>query len=245
MRLLKWGDKILELLYVESSRILCSNSKKTDDDVKLWRETLDGVSFVDALCRPVGNQFGIVGIQIAGTTMRLNVLMKDLGGIPRYFHLDNAEIPLSPHASNTKALQVDPLSDDAEAEQELIVLIDQMLHISDPLTVEEYILVDNQVVSKEQMMDEEIVKFVNSEDTQEPENNEESESLIKVKDALEGIAAVHQSIQIQQPTATIKRESTENEKNSTQTPTKVTEIAHSAIKTNKLRPMPQPPTKNQ
>ena len=29
----------------------------------------------------------------------------------------------------------------------------------------------------------EIVKFVNSEDTQEPENNEESESLIKVKDA--------------------------------------------------------------
>ena len=59
------------------------------------------------------------------------------------------------------------------------------------------------------------------------------------------IAAVHQSIQIQQPTATIKRESTENEKNSTQTPTKVTEIAHSAIKTNKLRLMPQPPTKNQ
>ncbi|KAG9301859.1 hypothetical protein G9A89_004538 [Geosiphon pyriformis] len=104
MGLLKWGDKFLELLYVESSRILCSNSKKTDDDVKLWRETLDGVSFVDALCRPVGNQFGIVGIQIAGTTMRLNVLMKDLGGIPRYFHLDNAEIPLSPHASNTKAL---------------------------------------------------------------------------------------------------------------------------------------------
>ncbi|CAG8642303.1 2523_t:CDS:2, partial [Paraglomus occultum] len=104
MGLLKWGDKFLELLYVESSRILCSNSKIMDDDVKLWRETLDGVSFVDALCRPVGNQFGIVGIQIAGTTMRLNVLMKDLGGIPRYFHLDNAEIPLSPHASNTKAL---------------------------------------------------------------------------------------------------------------------------------------------
>ncbi|CAG8664207.1 11511_t:CDS:2, partial [Paraglomus brasilianum] len=51
-------------------------------------------------------------------------------------------------------LAVDPLSDDAEVEQELIVLIDRMLHISDPLTVED-------------------------EDTQEPENNEESESLIK------------------------------------------------------------------
>ena len=98
-------------------------------------------------------------------------------------------------ALDNDLVAVDPLSDDAEAEQELIVLIDRMLHISDPLTVEEYILVDNQVVSKEQMTDEEIVKFVNSEDTQEPENNEESESLIKVKDALEGLANVVKYLQ--------------------------------------------------
>jgi hypothetical protein len=98
-------------------------------------------------------------------------------------------------ALDNDLVAVDPLSDDAEAEQELIVLIDRMLHISDPLTVEEYILVDNQVVSKEQMTDEEIVKFVNSEDTQEPENNEESESLIKVKDALEGLANVVKYVQ--------------------------------------------------
>ncbi|RHZ74601.1 hypothetical protein Glove_220g3 [Diversispora epigaea] len=98
MGLMKQDEKIIELMYLESSRILCSNSKKADDG------TLDGVSFIDALCRPVGNQFGIVGIQIAGTTIRLNVLMKDLGGIPRYFHLDHAEIPLLPHASHTKAL---------------------------------------------------------------------------------------------------------------------------------------------
>ncbi|RHZ84692.1 hypothetical protein Glove_78g101 [Diversispora epigaea] len=104
MGLMKQDEKIIELMYLESSRILCSNSKKADDGVKLWRETLDGVSFIDALCRPVGNQFGIVGIQIAGTTIRLNVLMKDLGGIPRYFHLDHAKIPLLPHASHTKAL---------------------------------------------------------------------------------------------------------------------------------------------
>src|SRR6185437_14155250 len=45
------------------------------------------------------------------------------------------------------------------------------------------------------MTDEEIVKFVNSEDTQEPENNEESESLIKVKDALEGLANVVKYVQ--------------------------------------------------
>jgi len=102
---------------------------------------------------------------------------------------------LPPMALDNDLVAVDPLSDDAEAEQELIVLIDRMLHISDPLTVEEYILVDNQVVGKEQMMDEEIVKFVNSEDTQEPENNEESESLIKVKDALEGLVNVVKYVQ--------------------------------------------------
>ena len=41
-------------------------------------------------------------------------------------------------ALDNDLVAVDPLSD-AEAEQELIVLIDRMLHISDPLTVEEYI----------------------------------------------------------------------------------------------------------
>ena len=96
MGLLKWDEKILELMYVESSRIICTNSKKIDDGVKLWRETLDGMSFIDALCRPVRNQFGIVGLQIAGTDLHLNVLVKDLGGIPRYFHLDHSEIPLTP-----------------------------------------------------------------------------------------------------------------------------------------------------
>ena len=104
MGLLKQDEKIIELMYTESSRIICSKSKKVDDDIKLWRETLDGASFVSALCRPVGNQFGIVGIQVAGTTIYLNVLIKDLAGIPRYYHLDHAEIPLSPNQSRLKSL---------------------------------------------------------------------------------------------------------------------------------------------
>ena len=104
MGLLKQDEKIIELMYTESSRIICSKSKKADDDIKLWRETLDGASFVSALCRPAGNQFGIIGIQVAGTTMYLNVLVKDLAGIPRYFHLDHAEIPLSPHQLRLKSL---------------------------------------------------------------------------------------------------------------------------------------------
>ncbi|CAI2194056.1 306_t:CDS:2, partial [Funneliformis geosporum] len=57
-------------------------TQKSDDEVKLWRETLDGASYISALCRPVGNQFGVVGIQIA----------------------DHAEIPLSPHQLRLKSL---------------------------------------------------------------------------------------------------------------------------------------------
>lgn len=63
--------------------------------MKLWREVLDGLSFVGAACRPENNQFGIVGIQVAGENLYLNVLIKDASGIPRYFHLGNAEIPFT------------------------------------------------------------------------------------------------------------------------------------------------------
>jgi hypothetical protein len=103
MGIMKQAEKILELVYVESSCIICTKSKKKDDEVKLWRETLDGMSFIEALCRPVGNQFGVMGIQVAGTTIYLNVLVKDPAGIPRYFHLDSAEIPLIPHKLHTKS----------------------------------------------------------------------------------------------------------------------------------------------
>ena len=104
MGLLEQDEKIIELLYTELSRIVCSNSKKSDNEVKLWRETLDGASYISALCRPTRNQFGIVRIQVTGTTMYLNILVNDLAGIPRYFHLDHAEIPLSPHQSHLKSL---------------------------------------------------------------------------------------------------------------------------------------------
>ncbi|CAG8817999.1 22345_t:CDS:1, partial [Racocetra persica] len=62
----EYEKKIIEILYVECSRIVCDATKKADDDTKLWRETLDGVSFVSAVCRPTSNQFGIVGIQVGG-----------------------------------------------------------------------------------------------------------------------------------------------------------------------------------
>ncbi|RHZ81431.1 hypothetical protein Glove_120g41 [Diversispora epigaea] len=71
-------EKILKLIYVKSSRIICINSKKVDDGVKLWRETLDEISFI----------------------------VKDLSDISRYFHLDHSEIPLTPYTSHIPAAQI-------------------------------------------------------------------------------------------------------------------------------------------
>ena len=82
MGLLKQDKKIIELIYTESSCIIYSKSKKVDDDVKLWRETLDGASFISALYRLAGNQFGVIGIQVTSITIYVNVLIKDLASIP-------------------------------------------------------------------------------------------------------------------------------------------------------------------
>ncbi|KAG9296672.1 hypothetical protein G9A89_009931 [Geosiphon pyriformis] len=70
-----------------------------DDSIKLWRETLDGISLVGIACRPTSNQFGIVGIQVAGEDLCLNVLVRDANGIPRYFHLVQAQIPFTKSTS--------------------------------------------------------------------------------------------------------------------------------------------------
>ena len=67
---------------------------------------MDGASFVSALCRPAGNQFGVIGIQVTSITIYVNVLIKDLASISRYFYLDYAKIPLllSNNISRVKSL---------------------------------------------------------------------------------------------------------------------------------------------
>ncbi|RHZ44069.1 hypothetical protein Glove_767g13 [Diversispora epigaea] len=105
MALEKCNGKLVKFLYVESSRIVCSPTKKTDDKIKLWRELLDESSYISSACRSICNQFGIVGVQVAGEKIYLNVLVNDASGIPRYFHLDHAEIPLTVEVRlRTKAL---------------------------------------------------------------------------------------------------------------------------------------------
>ncbi|RHZ79482.1 hypothetical protein Glove_144g54 [Diversispora epigaea] len=94
MALERCNGKLVEFLYVESSRIVCSPTKKTDDAIKLC-----------FACRPTCNQFGVVGVQVAGEKIYLNVLINDASGIPRYFHLDHTEIPLTSEVRlRTKAL---------------------------------------------------------------------------------------------------------------------------------------------
>ncbi|CAG8837861.1 14693_t:CDS:2 [Racocetra persica] len=66
MVLVKHEQKVDELVYVECSRIVCTNTKRDDDVVKLWRKALDGISYVGTSYRLASNQFGIVGIQVAG-----------------------------------------------------------------------------------------------------------------------------------------------------------------------------------
>ena len=68
------------------------------------KRNIGWASYISTLCRPIGNQFGVVRIQVTSTTMYLNIFVNDLTGIPRYFHLDHVEILLSPHQLRLKSL---------------------------------------------------------------------------------------------------------------------------------------------
>ena len=94
MFIMKHGVKKYELLYTECSRLSCTPQKKKDDEVKLWRECNDGLYWVHKSCTPDRDQFGIVGVQIAGSTIRLNVFTRDLADIHRYYHIRDVEIPV-------------------------------------------------------------------------------------------------------------------------------------------------------
>jgi len=94
MFVMKHDGKKYELIYVESSRLSCTPQKEKDDEIKLWRETNDGMYWVHKSSGPDKGEFGIIGIQVAGRIMRLNVLIRDVGNVHRYYHLYEAEIPV-------------------------------------------------------------------------------------------------------------------------------------------------------
>jgi len=87
-------DKLYELIFVESSRLICNENKKNDDKIKLWREMNDGMAYIHRNYRPEKNEFGILGIQIAGEMMHINILIKDIDDIHRLYCLRSVEIPV-------------------------------------------------------------------------------------------------------------------------------------------------------
>ncbi|RHZ81110.1 hypothetical protein Glove_123g73 [Diversispora epigaea] len=90
----KEDNKYYELMYAECSRIICTKQKEEDDDIKLWRECNDGLYWAQKSRRLKKEQFGIIGIQVAGCRLSLNVLIRDELEVHRYYKLHETEIPI-------------------------------------------------------------------------------------------------------------------------------------------------------
>ncbi|CAG8837290.1 10755_t:CDS:2, partial [Racocetra persica] len=101
MFMLKHKKKKYELMYGECSRLVCDEQKEEMDRTKLWREINDGMFWVHKGCLPTKEEFGIVGIQVAGARLYLNVLIRDKNEIHRLYELRSPTIPVKPSNSDT------------------------------------------------------------------------------------------------------------------------------------------------
>ena len=86
--------KKYELMYTECSRLFCTEQKIKDDAVKIWRETNDGMYWVYKGRRPEKDEFGIIGLQVAGSMLRLTVLIRDGANVDRYYYLHESRVPV-------------------------------------------------------------------------------------------------------------------------------------------------------
>ena len=94
MFVMKHDEKKYELIYVECSRLSCTLQKEKDDEIKLWREDNDGMYWAHKSSGPDKGEFGIIGMQVAGRIMCLNILIRDVENVHHYYHLYEAEIPV-------------------------------------------------------------------------------------------------------------------------------------------------------
>ena len=44
--------------------------------------------------RPEKDEFGVIGLQVAGSMLRLTVLIKDEANVDRYYHLHESKVPV-------------------------------------------------------------------------------------------------------------------------------------------------------
>ena len=86
--------KKYEFMYTECSRLFCTEQKIKDDAVKIWRETNDGMYWVYKGQKPEKDEFEVIGLQVAGSTLWLTVLIRDETNVDRYYHLHESSIPV-------------------------------------------------------------------------------------------------------------------------------------------------------
>ncbi|RHZ89310.1 hypothetical protein Glove_16g162 [Diversispora epigaea] len=77
MFIIEYLDVFFELMYIECSQLLCTEQKKVNDDIKLWRECNDGMYYTRKTLNLDKDQFKIIEVQIAGDTLHLNVFIRD------------------------------------------------------------------------------------------------------------------------------------------------------------------------
>ena len=94
MFVMKHDEKKYELIYVECSRLSCILQKEKDDEIKLWREANDGMYWAHKSPGPDKGEFGIIGMQVAGQIMCLNILIRDVKNVHCYYHLSETETPV-------------------------------------------------------------------------------------------------------------------------------------------------------
>ena len=75
-----------------------------EDEIKLWRKTNDGMYYVRKVLKP-----GVVGVQVAGNMLHLNVLVRDRANVHRHYHLQSAEIPVQLSDANVVAKFIETL----------------------------------------------------------------------------------------------------------------------------------------
>ena len=61
----------------------------------------DGMYWAYKGCKPDKDDFGIIGIQITGTEMHLNILIRDMDEIDRFYNLRTVKIPIQSTDGNT------------------------------------------------------------------------------------------------------------------------------------------------
>ncbi|CAG8663898.1 4999_t:CDS:2, partial [Dentiscutata heterogama] len=92
----EYDGKLYELIFAECSRLICPKRKEDDDKIKLWREMNDGLYWTYSGCRPDINQFGVIRVQIAGDTLHLKIIIKDMNDIHHLYNLYSVKIPVRP-----------------------------------------------------------------------------------------------------------------------------------------------------